>query len=410
MKALLVELRGTTSRESEPSAEAAERVWSVYSARCAELAASYYAGIEEVAEPPTLDPLVAAEAARLRYVSDRMPGVTRRRAANGGFDYYDPAGRPISDADELRRFKALAIPPAWTEVWICPDPSGHLQAVGRDARGRKQYRYHANWREVRDETKFEHMLSFGRALPLIRQRVDADLSRCGLPRDKVLAAVVRLMERSLARVGNPEYAKQNNSFGLTTLRNDHVLIEGGRVVLDFRGKHGILHHKVVADAKLARILEHCHDLPGAELFKYFDEAGQLRHVSSEDVNRYLREITGRHITAKDFRTWAATNLAVLEIAALQETKPTKRSAAAVVKRVAEQLGNTPAVCRKSYIHPRVLSSYLDGSLRPVLATAQQCMRAPEMWAVEGLAMRLLALWEKTGGSAVTRGAQATGLA
>jgi DNA topoisomerase-1 len=275
VKALLVELRGTTSRESEPSAEAAERVWSAYSARCAELAASYYAGIEEVAEPPTLDPLVAAEAARLRYVSDRMPGITRRRAANGGFDYYDPAGRPISDADELRRFKALAIPPAWTEVWICPDPSGHLQAVGRDARGRKQYRYHANWREVRDETKFEHMLSFGRALPLIRQRVDADPSRCGLPRDKVLAAVVRLMERSLARVGNPEYAKQNNSFGLTTLRNDHVLIEGGRVVLDFRGKHGILHHKVVADAKLARILEHCHDLPGAELFKYFDEAGQL---------------------------------------------------------------------------------------------------------------------------------------
>jgi DNA topoisomerase-1 len=204
------------------------------------------------------------------------------------------------------------------------------------------------------------MLGFDRALPLIRQRVDADLSRRGLLRDKVLAAVVRLMERLLARVGNPEYAKQNNSFGLTTLRNDHVRIEGGRVVLDFRGKHGILHHKVVADAKLARILEHCHDLPGAELFKYFDEAGQLRQVSSEDVNRYLREITGRHITAKDFRTWAGTNLVVLEIVALQQVKATKRSAAAVVKRVAEQLGNTPAVCRKSYIHPRVLSPYLDG--------------------------------------------------
>jgi hypothetical protein len=192
------------------------------------------------------------------------------------------------------------------------------------------------------------------------------------------------MERSLARVGNPEYAIQNNSFGLTTLRNDHVRIKGGRVVLDFRGKHGILHHKVVADAKLARILEHCHDLPGAELFKYFDEAGQLRHVSSEDVNRYLREITGRHITAKDFRTWAGTNLAVLEIVALQQVKPRKRSAAAVVRRVPEELGNTPAVCRKSYIHPRVLSSYLDGSLRPVLATARQCMRAPEIWAVEGI--------------------------
>jgi DNA topoisomerase-1 len=369
----------------------------VYSARCAEVAASYYAEIEE---PPTLDPLVAAEAARLRYVSDRMPGITRRRAADGGFDYFDPAGRPIQEPDELGRIKALAIPPAWTEVWICPDPDGHLQAVGRDARGRKQYCYHASWREVRDETKFEHMLSFGRVLPLIRQRVEADLSRRGLPRDKVVAAVVRMMERSLARVGNPEYVKQNNSFGLTTLRNDHVRIEGGRIVLDFSGKHGILHHTVITDAKLARILRNCHDLPGAELFKYVDEAGQLRHISSEDVNRYLRDVTGRHITAKDFRTWAATVLAVLEITALSEANPTKRSVAVVVKRVAAQLGNTPAVCRKSYIHPRVLSSYLDGSPRPVLATAQQCVRAPEMWAVEGLVMRLLALWEKTGGSAV----------
>jgi DNA topoisomerase IB len=201
-------------------------------------------------------------------------------------------------------------------------------------------------------------------------------SACGLAHSELRAGCAR--ERSLARVGNPEYAKQNNSFGLTTLHNDHVRIEGGRIVLDFRGKHGILHHKVVTDAKRARLLKNCHDLPGAELFKYVDEAGRLRHVSSEEVNRYLREITGRHITAKDFRTWAA----------------------AVVKEVAAQLGNTPAVRRKSYIHPRVLSSYLDGSLRPVLATAQQCMRAPEMWAVEGLAMRLLALWEKTGGSAV----------
>jgi DNA topoisomerase-1 len=396
-----MELRETTARDSEPSDAAAESAWSMYSARCAEVAARYYDEIDAVAEPATLDPLVAAEAARLRYVSDRMPGVTQRRAADGGgFDYYDPAGQPISDPDELRRIKALAIPPAWTEVWICPDPNGHLQAVGRDARGRKQYRYHASWRAVRDETKFEHIFGFGRALPLIRQRVEADLSRRGLPRDKIVAAVVRLMERSLARVGNPEYAKQNNSFGLTTLHNDHVRIEGGRIVLDFRGKHGILHHKVVADAKLARILKNCHDLPGAELFKYFDEAGQLRHISSEDVNRYLREITDRHITAKDFRTWAGTNLAVLEIAVLPETKPTKRLVAVVVKRVAAQLGNTPSVCRKSYIHPRVLSSYLDGSLRPVLATAQQCVRALEMWAVEGVVMRLLALWETTGGSAV----------
>jgi DNA topoisomerase-1 len=395
----LVEHRDTTSRRSEPSRETTERAWSVYSARCAEVATNYFAEIDEAPEPPTLDPLVAAEAARLRYVSNRLPGITRRRTSTADFEYYDPAGKLIRDPDELRRIKALAIPPAWTDVWICTDPNGHLQAVGRDGRGRKQYRYHASWREVRDETKFEHMLSFGQSLPLIRQRVEADLGRPGLPRNKVLAAVLRLMERSLARVGNPEYAKQNNSFGLTTLHNDHVRIEGWRIVLDFRGKHDVLHHKVVADAKLARILKNCHHLPGAELFKYFDGAGQLRHISSEDVNGYLHELTGRHVTAKDFRTWAATNLAVLEIAALQEARPTKRSAAAVVKRVAAQLGNTPAVCRKSYIHPRVLHSYLDGSLQPVLASAQHCIRAAEMWAVEGLVTRLLALWHKTGGGA-----------
>jgi DNA topoisomerase I len=382
------------------SSAAAERAWSAYSARCAAVASDFFAEIEDVVEPPTLDPLIAAEVAHLRYVSDRMRGIARRRAGAHGFDYYDPAGRLIRDADELLRIQALRIPPAWTEVWICPDPNGHLQAVGRDARGRNQYLYHARWREVRDETKFEHLLAFGRALPLIRQRVEADLNRRGLPREKVLAAVVRLMERSLARVGNPEYAKQNNSFGLTTLRDDHVRLENGRIVLDFRGKHGVLHHKWISDAKLARILKYCHELPGSELFKYVDEAGEVRHISSEDVNRYLRDTTGRHITAKDFRTWAATSLAVLEIAALADAKPTKRAAAAIVKRVAAQLGNTPAVCRKSYIHPRLLSSYLDGSLQPVLATMPERARAPELWAVEGLVMRLLALWEKTGGSTV----------
>jgi DNA topoisomerase-1 len=374
------------TRHPAVSSAAAERAWSAYSARCAAGASDLFAEIEDVTEPPTLDPLIAAEVAQLRYVGDRMSGIRRRRAGKHGFDYYDPAGRLIRDADELRR--------------ICPDPNGHLQAVGRDARGRKQYLYHARWREVRDETKFEHMLAFGRALPLIRQRVEADLNRRGLPHEKVLAAVVRLMERSLARVGNPEYAKQNDSFGLTTLRDDHVRLEGGRIVLDFRGKHGVLQHKVISDAKLARILKYCHDLPGSELFKYVNEAGEVRHISSEDVNRYLRDTAGRHITAKDFRTWAATSLAVLQIAALGDAKPTKKAAAAVVKRVAEQLGNTPAVCRKSYIHPRLLSSYLDGSLQPVLATMQQCTRAPELWAVEALVMRLLAFWEKTGGSVV----------
>jgi DNA topoisomerase-1 len=256
---------------------------------------------------------------------------------------------------------------------------------------------------VRDETKFEHMLTFGRELPRIRQRVKADLSRRGLRREKVLAAVVRLMERTLGRVGNPEYAKENNSFGLTTLRRDHVRIEGGQIELDFRGKHGVHHHKVISDPTLARILRNCTDLPGSELFKYIDEAGAPHRISSEHVNAYLRETTGHHITSKDFRTWAATNLAVLEIVALGDAKPTKRAAATVVKRVAAQLGNTPAVCRKSYIHPRVLAAYLDGSLRPTLATLQASVREPEMWAVEGVVMRLLEEWQ-TGGARATAGA------
>ena len=224
-----------------------------------------------LAEPAAIDPLVAAETARLHCVSDHTPGITRERIGDGkdGFLYRDPQGLLIRDAATLARIRALAVPPAWTAVWICPDADGHIQATGRDARGRKQYRYHPRWRHVRDETKFEHMLSFGRALPRRRRRVETDLNRDGLPREKVLAAVVRLMERSLARVGNPEYAKQNETFGLTTLRNDHVRVAaGGRIELDFRGKHGIRHHKVVTDPKLARILANCRDLPGSELFKY----------------------------------------------------------------------------------------------------------------------------------------------
>lgn len=363
------------------------------SAQARRAAAQRPAGVGAVAEPPTIDPVVAAAAARLHYVSDLMPGITRKRAGKD-FIYSDPAGKPISDPDELRRIKAIAVPPAWTDVWICPDPDGHIQATGRDARRRKQYRYHPRWREVRDETKFEHMLGFGRVLPRIRQRVERDLNRPGLPREKVLAAVVRLMERSLERIGNPEYAKQNESFGLTTLRNDHVrIVDGGRIELDFRGKHGVHHHKVVSDPKLARILEKCHELPGSELFKYLGPDGMWHRISSEHVNAYLHETAGRTITAKDYRTWAATNLAVLEFAFLHAPKPTKRAVAAVVKRVAEQLGNTPAVCRKSYIHPRVLSSYLDGSLKPVLATIEQSVRAPELWAVEGFVIRLLEEWE-----------------
>jgi DNA topoisomerase-1 len=344
-------------------------------------------------EPPTLDPLRAAEAAQLHYVSDRLtPGITRRPGGDRGFVYLDPGGRPVGDPATLQRIRSLAIPPAWTDVWICPDPDGHLQAVGYDAKRRKQYRYHPRWRAVRDETKFEHMLGFGQALPHIRRRVARDLDRPGLPREKVLAAVVQLMERSLARVGNPEYARDNEHFGLTTLRDEHVHVEGGRVELDFRGKHGVRHHVEVTDRKLARILENCRDLPGSELFQYLDETGARHRISSEHVNAYLRETAGRPVTAKDFRTWAATNLALLEVARMQERKPTKRGAATVVRRVAAQLGNTPAVCRKSYIHPRVLACYLDGSLRPTLAEIAAGERALGMWAVEGLTMRLLAEW------------------
>ncbi|MGE3499968.1 MAG: DNA topoisomerase IB [Candidatus Binatia bacterium] len=352
----------------------------------------------DAAEPPTVDPLTAAQAAQLRYVSDREPGIRRLRAGSG-FVYRDAAGRAIRDPEVLRRIKSLAIPPAWTNVWICADPNGHIQAVGYDARGRKQYRYHPRWREVRDETKFEHMLTFGSALPRIRRQVEADLGRRGLPREKVLAAVVRLMERSLGRVGNPEYAKENDTFGLTTLRHDHVHIRGGHIELDFRGKHGVRHHKVISDPMLARILRRCSELPGSELFQYLDENGARHRISSEHVNAYLRQISGHHVTAKDFRTWAATNLAVLEMVALHEPKPTKKGALTVVRRVAEQLGNTPAVCRKSYIHPRVLASYLDGSLRPTLAMLEASVRAPEMWAVEGVVMRLLAQWHAGGRSA-----------
>jgi DNA topoisomerase-1 len=354
------------------------------------------------ADPPTLDPVVAARVAQLRYVNDRIPGITRVRAGTG-FIYRDPEGHAIRGPDQRQRIEALRIPPAWTDVWICPDPDGHLQVVGRDARGRKQYLYHPRWRSVRDETKFEHMLTFGGALPRIRRRVEADLNRHGLPREKVLAAVVRLMERSLGRVGNPEYAKQNQTFGLTTLQRDHVRVDGGQVELDFRGKHGVHHHKVIRDQSLARILKNCADLPGSELFKYIDAHGELHRVSSEHVNAYLRETSGHHVTAKDFRTWAATNLALLEMVFLREPKPTKKGAATVVKRVAEQLGNTPAVCRKSYIHPRVLACYLDGSLRPTLQMLQASIQAPEMYAVEGVVMRLLAEWE-SGGAIATAAA------
>jgi DNA topoisomerase I len=343
--------------------------------------------------PPTPLPcpenVQAARAARLRYVNDRRPGITRERVT-GGFRYRDPEGARIDDPAELARIKALAVPPAWTDVWICPDPNGHLQATGRDARRRKQFRYHPRWRRIRDETKYEHMLDFGRALPAIRRRVEADLSLAGLPREKVLAAVVRLMEDTLARVGNPEYAAQNHTFGLTTLRNRHVRITRGRIELDFRAKHGIRHVSRVSDRKLARVVKNCRDLPGSELFQYIDESGERHCIDSADVNDYLREISGRDVTAKDFRTWAATHLAVLALAEREEEKPTKKAQIEAIKQVAKRLGNTPAICRKCYIHPAVLDGYLSGDLRRMLATVGEVEEPAQVWRIERTVMRFLA--------------------
>lgn len=343
---------------------------------------------------PSPENLYAAKVARLRYVNDRQPGITRERVG-GDFVYRDREGKVIKDAAELARIKKLAVPPAWTDVWICSLEDGHLQATGRDARRRKQYRYHPRWRHTRDETKYEHMLEFGRALPVLRRRVESDLSLPGLPRNKVLAAVVRLMEDTLARVGNPEYASQNNTFGLTTLRNRHVRITRGRIELDFRAKHGIRHVSLVSDRKLARVVKNCRDLPGSELFQYIDEDGERHCIDSADVNDYLREISGREITAKDFRTWAATHLAVLALADQDQEPPTKKAEVEAIKQVAKRLGNTPAICRKCYIHPAVLEGYLNGSLRTTLAAVGKEEESPEMWRIERVVMRFLAEQQKS---------------
>lgn len=318
--------------------------------------------VDECAPAPSPD--VAAATAGLRYVNDGEPGIAREPAETG-FHYRAPDGAEIADEAELKRFKSLGIPPAWSDVWICADADGHLQATGRDARGRKQYRYHPRWREVRDETKYERLGAFGRALPALRERVNADLARPGLPREKVLAAVVRLLERTHIRVGNAEYARDNKSYGLTTLRDQHVKVESGKIRFAFKGKSGVRHSISLNDRRLARIVQRCRDLPGQQLFQYLDDDGERQALSSSDVNSYLREITGQPFTAKDFRTWAgsvhATSL--LRAAAPEERlRDAKRQVTAAIEQVAERLGNTPAVCRRCYIHPAVLEAYLEGSL------------------------------------------------
>lgn len=303
----------------------------------------------------------AAEEAGLRYVSDDQPGYTRK-AKGDDFEYFDLDGKPIRDEQRLLRIKRLAIPPAWTDVWICPTANGHLQATGRDARRRKQYLYHERWREVRDENKYERMALFGETLPKIRRRVEADLKLPGLPRNKVLATVVRLLDRSFIRVGNPEYARENKSFGLTTMKDRHVDVKGSKLRFRFRGKSGIKHEVDLTDRRVAKIILKLQDLPGQELFQYLDDEGEIRNVTSQDVNDYLREITGEDFTAKDFRTWAGTVLAAMALHAVGGFT-TKKEAKANVKdaigAVAEILRNTPAICRKCYIHPAVLEAYLN---------------------------------------------------
>ena len=350
------------------------------------------------------DPVAAARAAHLRHVSDDAPGITRRKAQSG-FNYRDMQGELIADMETLGRIKSLAIPPAWIDVWICPSPTGHIQATGRDARGRKQYRYHPRWRQTRDETKYGRMLVFSRALPRIRARVDADLRRHGLPREKVLATIVRLLEVTLFRIGNSEYSRSNKSFGLTTLRNRHAVVEGAEIRLSFRGKSGVQHEGCLTDRRLARIVKNCRDLPGYELFQYLDADGNRHAVDSADVNDYLREASEEDITAKDFRTWAGTQLAAMALAqfsAFDEETPAKSAIVRAVEQVAKHLGNTAAVCRKCYIHPAIFEGYLDGTLVRTLAARTRAylkrniagMSAEEAAVTAFLRLRLEALAKK----------------
>ena len=333
----------------------------------------------------------SAASAGLHYVTDEGPGI-RREMGPLGFRYRRADGRPVRREADLKRIRTLAIPPAWTDVWISPDPRGHLQATGRDARGRKQYRYHSQWRAHRDTNKFDRLQAFAEVLPRLRARIAADLARPGLTREKVLATVVQLLEKSLIRVGNEEYAKANGSFGLTTLRDRHVAVKGSTLRFEFRGKSGKRHVVDVSDRRLARIVKQCRELPGQELFQYLDDQGERRAVNSSDVNAYLREIAGADFTAKDFRTWSGTVLATTalrEQASAPSTAAAKKNVVRAIEAVADVLGNTPAVCRKSYIHPAVLDCYMDrtmdarlaGSVPPGVRRLASKLRADEVAAL-----------------------------
>lgn len=345
----------------------------------------------QVALLPT-DPYESAKIAGLRYVNDELAGIARRRSGTG-FSYTRADGTAVRDKETLQRIRSLVIPPAWTNVWICSSPNGHIQAIGIDVKGRKQYRYHPLYRQVRDATKFTRMVAFGLALPGIRDRVTHDLQKHGLPKEKVLATVVRLLETTSIRVGNEEYRKQNESIGLTTMRNRHVQINGQTLRFRFKGKSGQMHDIELTDRKLARIVADCQELPGYDLFEYVDDEGSACRITSEDVNDYLREISGQDFTAKDFRTWNGSRQAAL---ALEELGPAtsetaaKKVAANAIKITAKRLGNRPATCRKYYVHPAILDAYTDGTLFDVIQAAPERDRSG-LAREEVALMQLLAL-------------------
>ncbi len=313
----------------------------------------------------------AATAARLRYVSDDAPGITRRRAGKG-FSYRDIEGETVRDAKVRERIEKLAIPPAWTDVWICTSPSGHIQATGRDDRERKQYLYHERWREIRDAHKYDRLVTFAAVLPAIRERTDSDLRLRGLPREKVLAGVVRLLEATLIRIGNQEYARVNESFGLTTLRSKHVDLKGSRIDFQFTGKGGKEHQVNITDRRLAQLVKQCLEIPGWEVFRYFDDDGERHLIESNDVNQYLQEISGESLTAKDFRTWGGTLIGARELASQPAPASDKEATVtinAAIECIATRLGNTPAICRKCYVHPAIFDAYRDGGLQKAFAAA-----------------------------------------
>ena len=337
------------------------------------------------------NPAAAANDAGLYYENDNRVGY-RRRANSDHFEYLDTEAKRIRDKQRLLRIKRLAIPPAWTDVWICPSPNGHIQATGRDARGRKQYRYHDRWREMRDENKFGRLADFAKVLPKIRRRVARDIRLADLPREKVLATVVRLLERTFIRIGNEEYARANKSFGLTTIKNRHVTVKGPHLRFRFRGKSGRQHEVDMTDRRIAKIVSKCQDLPGQDLFQYVSDKDEVRSITSQDVNDYLREITNENFTAKDFRTWAGTVLAAIALnaqAGFETKKQAKANVKTAVCAVAELLGNTPAICRKCYVHPAIIEAYLNGVQIPGLAEAVQPPEKINLRAVETAVLKFL---------------------